>query len=488
MSDVHTFPAPSGTTLVKILVFALAVTLAGGCTESQKANDGADSGSEASQQISNEDAATIAEEGYVYLFPMVRNYQTIYQFAVNTQDEQYKAPFNQIRNIAEVTTYRDTAIQTVNSDTPYSLLMLDLRAEPIVVTLPEIDEERYYSLQIVDLYTHNVDYLGTRKDGNGGGDFLLAGPDWDGSTPSGISRVIRIPTYLAYSQFRTQLFSPDDLVQVKAVQAGYRSEPLSKYLGQPAPAPAPDIDFPAIDGDSLQSRFWEYANFLLEYAPPMPGESELRQRLASIGISAGEPWPPAGAPPQRIAAIAEAAGRAYAKLDEDVRQLTTSAGLFGTPEAMAGHYRERAMGALGGIYGNDTEETLYPSYQRDASGDLLDTSVHNYTLTFPAKQLPPVDAFWSITMYDATTRLLIKNPIDRYLVNSTMLDDLVRNPDESITIYIQHAPPESRLAANWLPAPNGPMSVVMRLYLPRPEVLDETWTPPSVQIAGAATH
>ena len=437
---------------------------------------------------SADSASAIAKEAYVYLYPMVRNYQTIYQFAVNEKDEQYKAPFNKIRNIARPTTYRDTAIQTVNSDTPYSLLMLDLRTEPIVVSMPPIDADRYYSLQIVDLYTHNVDYLGTRKDGNDGGDFLLAGPDWNGSKPDGISRIVRIPTYLAFSQFRTQMFNPADLENVKAIQSGYNAQPLSAYLGQTTPEPAPKIDFPAINEDSLQSRFWEYGNFLLQFAPPLPGETELRERYSRIGVVAGGLWPPRTVDAEVAESVEAATDQAYAQLDEDARTLTTSIGLFGTPEAMAGKYRERALGALAGIYGNDTEETLYPSYQRDANGQLLDSSKFNYTLTFPTGQLPPVDAFWSITMYDATNRLLIKNPIDRYLINSTMVDSLVRNADGSITLYFQHASPGKQLESNWLPAPDGPMSFVMRLYLPRPEVLDGSWTPPPVNIAGAASH
>ena len=115
---------------------------------------------------------------------MVQNYQTIYQFALNPKGPQYKGPMNEIYNVGRVFTYRDTTIVTANSDTPYSYLMMDLRAEPIVVTLPKIEPDRYYSMQIVDLYTHNIDYLGTRKDGNNGGRFLIAGPDWGGQLMS----------------------------------------------------------------------------------------------------------------------------------------------------------------------------------------------------------------------------------------------------------------------------------------------------------------
>lgn len=143
---------------------------------------------------------------------------------------QYKGPMNQIHNVARVFTPKDTGVATPNSDTPYSFLIMDLRAEPLVVTLPAVEAGRYYSLQLVDLYSHNVDYLGTRIDGNEGGDFLIAGPGWKGEVPKGIRRVVRIPTEIMFSQFRTQLYNFGDIERVKEIQAGYKVRPLSEYL------------------------------------------------------------------------------------------------------------------------------------------------------------------------------------------------------------------------------------------------------------------
>lgn len=433
-----------------------------------------------------EQARAIATEAYVYLYPMVQNYQTIYQFALNPSGPEFKGPMNTIFNVARVFTPRDTTIVTANSDTPYSYLMLDLRTEPYVVTLPKIEPTRYYSLQLVDLYTHNVDYLGTRKDGNGGGVFLVAGPGWQGEVPRGISRVVRSPTSLMFGQFRTQLLDASDLPRVRAVQAGYRAQPLSAFLGQPPPPAAPAIDYPAISQERIGTDFWRYATFLLQFAPALPGEEAVRDRFARIGVRPGGPWPAPGLSADVMRAIDEGAREAHRQLDAESRRLTSSAGLFGTPAQMASKYKERALGAMAGIYGNDLEETFYVSYQSDGDGKPLDASVQDYRLTFAPGALPPVEAFWSITMYDGRTRLMVENPIDRYLINSAMVRDLVKDADGGITLYLQHRSPGAARASNWLPAPNGPMGAVLRMYLPRREVLEGTWKAPPVAVRSAS--
>jgi hypothetical protein len=433
-----------------------------------------------------EDARAIAHEGYVYAYPIVKNYLSIYQFALDPAGSQYKGPVNQVNNVARVFTPADTGVITPNSDTPYSFLILDLRAEPIVVTLPRIEPTRYYSLQIVDLYTNNVDYVGTRRDRNAGGTFLIAGPDWTGATPTGIKRVVRISTQLAYSQFRTQLFGPGDIDQVKRIQAGYTARPLSAYLGRTAPQASPALDYPAISDVTFDQQFWRYTNFLLQFCPPLPAEKNLRAQFAAIGVVGAMPWPPASMADDVMNAIEAGAKDGRQAIAASLAKVTSSVGLFGTPEEMAGKYLQRAVGAMGGIYGNSAEETIYPNYARDEAGHSLDGSKSNYTLTFPPGQLPPVDAFWSVTMYDARTQLLVDNPLQRYLVNSPMLLELKRDPDGGITLYIQHASPGADKQANWLPAPDGSIGVVMRLYLPKPDVLNGKWKPPPIRAVGPA--
>lgn len=433
-----------------------------------------------------DEAKQIAQEAYVYAFPIVQNYLSIYQFALDPGGKQYKGPVNHVNNVARVFTPADTGVITPNSDTPYSFLIMDLRAEPMVVTLPAIDKDRYYSLQLVDLYTNNVGYVGTRTDGNAGGNFLIAGPGWNHDTPRGIQRVVHIDTSLMFAQFRTQLFNPTDIDKVKEIQSGYKAQPLSTYLHQTPPNPAPKLDYPPIDSATFQPQFWQYTNFLLQFCPTLPSEAALRAKFERIGIKAIAPWPPADLPKDVVAAVQSGADEARKALDADAMKLTTSVGLFGTPQEMAGKYRARALGALAGIYGNSPEEAVYPSYLTDPSGQPFDTSKFNYTLTFPPGQLPPVKAFWSVTMYDMRTRLLVENPLNRYLINSTTLPQLKKNADGGITLYLQHQSPGSDLESNWLPAPNGPMGVVLRLYLPDAQALNGTWVAPPIQKNGAA--
>jgi hypothetical protein len=364
---------------------------------------------------------------------------------------------------------------------------MDLRAEPLVVTLPAIEPDRYYSLQLVDLYTHNVDYVGTRTDGNGGGDFLIAGPDWSGVAPAGIKRVVRSPTRLMYSQFRTQLFDPADIEAIKRIQAGYRVQPLSAHAAQAMPKPAPQIEYPPISADSFEPRFWHYVNFLLQFCPPLASEQELRTKFACIGMEAGRPWPPTELRPEVVSAIEAGRQEGRRAVEEKLLGTTTSVGLFGTPQEMAGKYMERAVGAMGGIYGNSTEETVYPSYLTDETGKRFDTARSNYTLRFGPGQLPPVNAFWSVTMYDANTKFLVDNPLGRYLINSPLLSSLRKDADGGVTLYLQHKSSGTEAESNWLPAPNGPMSVVMRLYLPKPEVISGQWKPPPIRTVGSAT-
>src|SRR3954454_5875241 len=185
----------------------------------------------------------IAEEGFIYGLPIVMNYGVMYEYAVDKNSGQYKAPFNQINNEARVFTYKDTSVITPNSDTPYSILWTDLRAEPIVLSVPVVDKTRYYSVMLCDGNTFNYGYVGSRATGSEAGDYMVVGPDWKGATPPGIKKVFRSGTRLSLAAYRTQLFSPDDLDDVRKVQDGYKVRTLSGYLEQPPPPPAPSIDF-----------------------------------------------------------------------------------------------------------------------------------------------------------------------------------------------------------------------------------------------------
>src|SRR3954465_5536928 len=184
------------------------------------------------------EAKAIAEEGFIYGLPIVMNYAVMYEYSVDKNSGQYKAPFNQINNEARVFTYKDTAVVTPNSDTPYSILWLDLRAEPMVISVPAVEKKRYYSVQLTDGNAYNYGYIGSRATGNEPGNYLVVGPDWKGETPAGIKKVFSSTTPCAPAFYRTQLVNAGDMPDVVKVQAGYKVQPLSTFLKQPAP-PAP---------------------------------------------------------------------------------------------------------------------------------------------------------------------------------------------------------------------------------------------------------
>ena len=192
---------------------------------------------QAKSSVTPEEARAIAKEAYIYANPLVDSYRAMYSWFLDEQSPEFKAPLNRIGNVPRVFTPEDRAVQSPNSDTPYSFLALDLRTEPYVLTVPKIEKNRYFSIQLIDLYTHNFDYIGSRTTGNDGGDFLIAGPGWQGDTPDGIKKAIRSETELVVAVYRTQLFSPDDLDKVKAIQSGYKAQSLSAFLGKPAPSP-----------------------------------------------------------------------------------------------------------------------------------------------------------------------------------------------------------------------------------------------------------
>jgi hypothetical protein len=435
---------------------------------------------------------TIAEEGFIYGLPIVMNYAVMYEYAVDRDSGQFKAPFNQINNEARVFTYKDTAIITPNSDTPYSILWLDLRAEPIVLSVPAVEKERYYSVMLCDGNTFNYGYIGSRATGSDAGDYMVVGPDWNGEAPAGIKKVFRSGTQFSAVAYRTQLFNPEDMPNVVKVQAGYKAQPLSAYLHQPAPPAAPVINFPKINKELVKTGFFDYLDFALEFAPAGPEEKDIRAKLARLGIGAGKTFDFKDLSPEQQAQVGLGMKDGEAKIEQYLQSGQKNingwkvGSLFGDSAFYNGDWLKRAAAAKGGIYGNDAEEAMYPMTKTLADGEVLDGSKHNYTLTFAADQFPPVNAFWSVTMYDGKTQLLIENPINRYLINSPMLPGMKKNADGSVTLYIQKDNPGADKESNWLPAPNDLIYLVMRLYWPKatpPSILppgEGTWKPPGI--------
>ncbi|PZV16840.1 MAG: cell envelope protein [Pseudanabaena sp.] len=476
------------------LCITTALTLLSGCNQK---NDPIANAEQADRKAgiaapSIEETKAIAEEAFIYGLPLVMNYAVMNEFVVDKNSGQYKGPFNQISNEARVFTYKDTSVVTPNSDTPYSMLWLDLRAEPMVISVPAVEKDRYYSVQLIDGNVYNYGYIGSRTTGNEAGDYMVVGPEWKGEKPAGIKQIFQSTTPFGLTIFRTQLFNPDDMPNVVKVQSGYKAQPLSAFLKQPAPPAAPKIDFLPATTAGIKANFFEYLDAALQFVPETSDTKELRSRLAKIGIGPGKTFAFKDLSLEHKAAVLLALKEGEGKVEKFLNTGSKNingwkvGAFFGDKAFFNGDWLKRSAGAKGGIYGNNAEEAMYPMTREDSTGETLDGSKHNYKLTFAAGQLPPVNSFWSVTMYDGKSQFLIKNPINRYLINSPMLTDMKKNDDGSVTIYMQKDSPGKEKESNWLPAPNGPIYLVMRLYWPKtetPSILPPgqgSWNPPGV--------
>lgn len=429
----------------------------------------------------------IAEEAYLYALPIVMNYAVMYDYAVDQQSTQFKAPFNQLHNMTHLLTPEDKAVVSANSDTIYSFDWMDLRAEPTILTIPTVEKGRYYSVMLCDGNTYNFGIIGSHATQGVPGAYMVVGPDWQGETPAGIQKVFRSSTQFAMAGYRTQLFGPDDMPNVKTVQAGYHVQPLSAYLQRsPAPAAA-KVDFPVVNKELVKQNFFAYLDFALQFAPAADNEKEIRAKLASIGIGNGKFDQFKAIAARQQPALAAGVAAAEQKITAVIPELGKRANGWtllmqggGDQARYNGDWLTRAAVAKAGIYALDASEAMYALARTEADGQLLDGSQHNYSITFPAGQLPPAESFWSLTMYHGQSQLFVANPIKRYLINSPMLPKLNKNADGSLTLYIQKDSPGADKESNWLPAPDGPIYLALRLYVPEAAARDGSWTIPPV--------
>src|SRR3954467_5980660 len=251
--------------------------------------------------VSADEAAQTAREAMVFAYPMLLNYKTIWEQTQDHLRAAFIGGFNRYRHSTHSSTSSDTDIVTPNNDSPYSWAWFDLRHEPVVLRVPQVSTDRYYVVQMFDLFTFNFAYVGVRATGFEAGDYLIAGPDWDGETPDGITDVLRSETRLAGTLTRTALFGSEDMPNVRAIQHGYAIQPLSEYAGLRPPPPVPAPVFPEWDESrALSSAFVVYLNFVLGFVEPHPSEAELYERLAGIGIGAGRGWRPEDLPPAGV--------------------------------------------------------------------------------------------------------------------------------------------------------------------------------------------
>ena len=424
-------------------------------------------------------AKVIAGEAWAYALAPVILYETMYTQAINAASPSYVGGFNVFRHYDRLFTAADTDIRTPNNDTPYSWAWLDLRAEPMVVSLPAVPD-RYYVNQWVDLYTHNFAYTGTRATGRKAGRYLFAGPNWQGETPAGIDGVFRAETDFIMTLTRTGVDGDADIPAMKVVQAGYQLTPLSAFAGTLAPPAAPALDWPVWDKAAAEGLgFITYINALLRVMPPVSSEAAMLARFARIGIGAGLRFDAAALAPDIRAAMEAGIAEAAAAFQAKAATETDSMKLFGTREQLGADYiYNRNVGAALGVLGNTKEEAIYASQQTEPDGTLLDGR-SQWRLRFAPGALPPVDFFWSITMYALPDRGLVPNAINRYSLGDRT-PGLKLDADGGLTVYFQQTSPGPEHESNWLPTPPGPFFFVARLYGPKAEALDGRWTLPKL--------
>ena len=419
-----------------------------------------------------------AKEAYLYGYPLVANYRVLYAQAVERGGPRYLAPFNQL-----VHAPRATWAPMASVDVAYSFAWLDLRAEPLLLTLPAAEAGRYLSVQLIDLYTHNYAYLGTRTTGSAGGTFLLAGPGWKGTPPPGIARVVQAETQLVLALIRVQLFDQgSDWEQVQRLRTGLQLQTLSAFLRKPPPRPAPRLEFPPPAADALTApAFYELLGFVLRLCPVHPSEQFLRTRFARVGIDPAKPLRIAALPLEMREAFAGGLADARTQLAASRTRAPDASLLFGARERVGSDITLRALGAMAGLYGDSREEALYPIYREDARGDALDGSRRAYRLRFAPDGLPPVDGFWSIALYALPDQMPFANSLRRNAIGSVALPSLVRDADGGVTLDIQAEGLDATRQANWLPAPEGPFLLSLRLYWPKETALSGEWKPPPLE-------
>ncbi|WP_439182670.1 DUF1254 domain-containing protein [Carboxylicivirga taeanensis] len=445
--------------------------------------------SQKQKELTPAEARQIAKEAYIYAYPMLEHYKMMFAMAMYPESGAYMAPFNVLTNNSELNGPKDTIIVRPNNDTFYSAVWLDLSAQPQILSVPAITGGRYYSFQIIDMYTHNIDYIGSRKTGSKAGAYMFAGPNWEGETPDGINKVIRSEGNYLLALGRTQVFGPDDIENAQAVMSHYTIQSLNAYLGMVETTVIPEN--PAIPpynpAHIKDEHFIGYLNALMATGQIHPSEQVLFKRFARIGIQPGKAFHADDYSPEIIEAIRqgiEAGRKAFteesAKLGVRKNGWQQIAGVFGTRKAMKEKYLTRAAAAYFGLWGNDLEEAFYPETSLDADNEELNGSNHAYILHFDADELPPAKAFWSLTMYKLPEQLLIENEINRYIISSAT-KGLKYNDDGSLDIYIQTKHPGADKVNNWLPAHDGPFSLQTRIYWPEPSALEPLYAMPAVE-------
>jgi hypothetical protein len=469
------------------VAISLAALVVNACAKPEKPSQQSVDVSTTTNTLTEEQARQLAVEAVVYGYPLVLVDATKrVQTNVASPEHNGRAPINQFSNFLKYPTaaYRD--VVRINVDTLYSFAWLDLSKEPIVLSVPNT-HGRYYLMPVLDGWTNVFASPGKRTTGTDAGDFAIVGPDWTGTLPSGMKE-LRSPTNIAMIAGRTQANGPADYAAVNAIQRQYQLRPLSAF-GKPYSPQAgvvdPQIDMttPPVDQVNRMSaaEFFGRLADLMGSNRPSAADAPMLTKLAKIGVVPGRAFSISTLDPAVAKGLDGSVQAAVPKLADAAKGLGTEAnGWRVLPMTLAEfgtEYTLRGAVALMGLGANLAKDAVYPTAFMDGSGQQLN-GANRYVLHFDKGGVPPANAFWSLTMYDAQS-FLAANPIDRYNIAGWM--PLKHNPDGSLDVYIQHESPGKPKASNWLPAPAGDFSVTLRVYWPKETMLDGSWTPPAIQ-------
>lgn len=436
--------------------------------------------------VSEEEAYTIGIEAYTYAYPLVLM-ETTRRVSTNSGTEgRLRAPVNQFGHMR---TYPDATFKDVvrpNADTLYSTLWFDVGKEPLILTLPNT-QGRYHVIPLMDMWTDVFATLGTRTTGNEGGTVALVGPAWHGTLPKEM-RMVRSPTETGWIIGRIQTNGPADYAHVYTLQAGLKAASLSAYgksapAATPTPDPTVDMKTPPVDQVAQMAPQAFFASFaeVMKRNPPHASDYAIVLRMERIGIVPGQSFDLSKADPAVQRGLARAAAEAYPRIVNRRKSIALTRngwGSMGNNIGVYGNdYLQRAFIGFAGLGALPPEEAIYPMAPLDSDGKPF-TGASNYVLHFAKDELPPADAFWSLTMYGAD-QFFVANPINRFAIGDR--DKLTFNADGSLDLYIQNVSPGADKEANWLPAPAGPFTMNLRLYLPQRRATDGSWTPPPVR-------
>lgn len=437
-----------------------------------------------------DELASIAVEAYIFAYPLVTMELTRLQ-ATNVEPGKIpgRGPMN---GFSHARAFPDADFKMVvrpNFDTLYSSAWLDLTEEPVVVSAPDTDG-RYYMLPMLDMWTDVFANPGKRASGTGAGNWAVVPPGWRGSLPAGVER-IDAPTPYVWVIGRIQTNGPADYAAVHDVQDGYGVSRLSEW-GSPStpvvPAIDPSVDMttPPLDTVNAMSGadFLARAAELMRVHPPHLTDWSQVRRMRSIGLNPGDSFDARRQEQSVRDAVAAAPRKAQAALAAQLPTMATvangwqmntnSIGVYGT------FYAKRAIVSMMGLGANPPEDAVYPLLLADGDGNKLD-GANDYVLHFEKGELPPVAAFWSVTMYDEHG-FQAANELDRFAIGDR--DSLSYDADGSLELYLQHANPGPDKESNWLPAPLGPLGITLRLYAPAGAILSGDWSPPPVRKVG----